>query len=433
MFLKGYNKLGKILQKIFIILLYAFIALVLFQQFYPVKINDRDLIYYPPKVKDEDNAYIKLLPWLKNMNDKQLRRQIRALANSRDFDKTKAEEILSLHQPLLEVFHQALLLDYFRPPSEIDGVYNRKSEGELLKTFFLSSLQVIYIKKLINENKYPEAFYEISRLAKWARMLDDSGEIYIYGLTNERRTIGLIREWAEKASFDRKYYRGFRKEIESFLKNGTTEEFIRIDYTTTLISMRLASGDNPYNLYDKGKINKFIPIKYIYNREATRNDLAGCYRRILVALEGNYRDISNIGEPLLFRNRLLKGLRYLSGNIVGKILVKILIPNHVRMMTGDILELNAQGKLTKLFLALKDYYAGQKTLPKNLAVLVPDYIEAIPKDPYDNKELKYSPKEKIIYSAGYDILSTEGCLAGAHGRHGCSDEALRIKLNFGSN
>jgi hypothetical protein len=61
-------------------------------------------------------------------------------------------------------------------------------------------------------------------------------------------------------------------------------------------------------------------------------------------------------------------------------------------------------------LAVERYRLAKKTLPGGLIELVPDYLEAVPKDPFDGKNLRYTKSERgyVVYSLGEDRIDDSG-------------------------
>ena len=70
--------------------------------------------------------------------------------------------------------------------------------------------------------------------------------------------------------------------------------------------------------------------------------------------------------------------------------------------------LDAKCNLTKLLLVLRAYYADNKNLPSTIEELMTNYIDRIPEDPFDNKNLRYSKSNKIIYSIDSDMKDNKG-------------------------
>ena len=77
--------------------------------------------------------------------------------------------------------------------------------------------------------------------------------------------------------------------------------------------------------------------------------------------------------------------------------------NSVRQLLANV-EISA----TRVLLALKACQTDTGKLPDSLEALVPDYIEAVPEDPFDGKPLKYSAEKKVVYSVGVDLKDAGG-------------------------
>jgi len=63
------------------------------------------------------------------------------------------------------------------------------------------------------------------------------------------------------------------------------------------------------------------------------------------------------------------------------------------------------------FLALKGYKSEAGELLQSLSELVPEYIDAVPRDPFDGKPMRYSAEKKIVYSIGEDLKDSGGSVA----------------------
>jgi len=84
-------------------------------------------------------------------------------------------------------------------------------------------------------------------------------------------------------------------------------------------------------------------------------------------------------------------------NATGKLLATdLLYPTYLipRLKSCNTVDITA----TRLLIALRSYELATGALPDSLNVLVPDFIEAIPIDDYDGKPLRYSPRERAVYS-----------------------------------
>jgi hypothetical protein len=90
------------------------------------------------------------------------------------------------------------------------------------------------------------------------------------------------------------------------------------------------------------------------------------------------------------------------------VLLHILMPSLSRIATIEIREI-AGLRAARTGLAVERYRLANGKLPDSLAELVPAYLESVPKDPFDDNELRYKKLENgfVVYSIG-DDLSDDG-------------------------
>ena len=69
-------------------------------------------------------------------------------------------------------------------------------------------------------------------------------------------------------------------------------------------------------------------------------------------------------------------------------------------------------------LAVKRYKLAHGTLPERLDLLVPDYLDTVPTDPFDGKPLRYKPTDMgaVVYGVGKDGVDNGGKELDAQGR-----------------
>jgi hypothetical protein len=91
------------------------------------------------------------------------------------------------------------------------------------------------------------------------------------------------------------------------------------------------------------------------------------------------------------------------------ILLHVMMPALSRVITIDIRNI-AHLRTTRVGLALERYRLADGKLPDNLTELVPGYLESVPKDPFDGKDLRYKKLEAgfIVYSIGEDQIDDGG-------------------------
>ncbi|UCG46280.1 MAG: hypothetical protein JSU94_12320 [Phycisphaerales bacterium] len=84
-------------------------------------------------------------------------------------------------------------------------------------------------------------------------------------------------------------------------------------------------------------------------------------------------------------------------------LVRAIVPAFSRVVTIDVREMAAL-RTAHAAIAVERYRLATAELPQMLAELVPTYLDAVPKDPFDGNDLRYRPLEAgfIVYSVGED-------------------------------
>lgn len=85
------------------------------------------------------------------------------------------------------------------------------------------------------------------------------------------------------------------------------------------------------------------------------------------------------------------------------ILLHIIMPALSRCTTIDV-RAAAQIRTARAGLAIERYRLAAGKLPDSLAELIPTYLDTVPKDPFDGKELRYKKLETgfVVYSIGED-------------------------------
>jgi len=93
----------------------------------------------------------------------------------------------------------------------------------------------------------------------------------------------------------------------------------------------------------------------------------------------------------------------LSANAVGRLLVYLLLPaldSVSKSRCADDLE----HAVARLRLAARAYELEKGGPPPSLEALVPDYLDAVPADPFDGKPLRYDPARRLVWSVGKDLV-----------------------------
>ena len=90
------------------------------------------------------------------------------------------------------------------------------------------------------------------------------------------------------------------------------------------------------------------------------------------------------------------------------ILLRVM-PALSRLITIDLRNI-AELRTAQAAIAVQRYRLASDRIPETLKDLVPDYLESVPLDPFDGKELRYKKLETgyVIYSIGEDLSDDNG-------------------------
>ena len=97
-------------------------------------------------------------------------------------------------------------------------------------------------------------------------------------------------------------------------------------------------------------------------------------------------------------------------SLPGKnILLRRFTPSFGRIIKLGLINI-AEFRAAKVTLAIERLRLANNKLPESLKEMVPDYLDSVPLDPYDGKEIKYKKLAKgfVVYSIGKDLNDDGG-------------------------
>lgn len=98
---------------------------------------------------------------------------------------------------------------------------------------------------------------------------------------------------------------------------------------------------------------------------------------------------------------------FVSFNAIGNVLIKLAAPlvlEQASKLDQHVSKLN----MLRLKVALKRYHLKHGALPDALDKLTPQWIKALPADPYDGKKIRYSAKKRLLWCVGEDGKNAGG-------------------------
>ena len=146
-------------------------------------------------------------------------------------------------------------------------------------------------------------------------------------------------------------------------------------------------------------------LNFLFLRNATKRLHADIHRTAIRNI-GRKPDQYEVSRTEL-TSRKMEHSKIPRKNMIGLMLASFLAPSLDKICLHG-LEARAGNAMARLLIALRCHHMKTGTLPESLDKLVPDYIDAVPVDPFDGKPIRYDPAKKIIYSIGTDCEDNGG-------------------------
>ena len=135
----------------------------------------------------------------------------------------------------------------------------------------------------------------------------------------------------------------------------------------------------------------------------TKRMLGEFYRKVIADIPKIYADL----PPEKVEEEPVRKLSLLKPNAIGRFVLDLLAPAIGRILeTRCKLEAIAAG--TGLVVACQRFERERGRWPAELSELVPDYLEAVPRDPYDGTGFRYSAEKGLAWAVGRNLTDEGG-------------------------
>jgi len=380
--------------------------------------QDDDLKVQRLDIPEKENAfyYFELaadeLAW---PDDEETNERVHAMLEDEQWDDELADELIQKNTAIFEYIEKGLACAHLQVP-EIKGIDDLMPylcpRRDLAR---LTSLRALWFFK---QGKEKEAFDEAMKGVKFGHMIEGSkGQLIHYLVGMGVKEIGLdrMRMMMPRTSLPPDRLKGYAEALANYEANeeGLADAF-RVEYTVFAgLTDDLARGARDL---DFGKVDmeerdhtKKGYSGYFFQPNKTKRLLAEMYRGCISNIPRTWaeRDYSGLPEPPEGPGFLMMARYAVSGNAIGKILVPMLAPAMERTQLAKC-RTDLSVSITRLLLALKAYKTDTGELPLSLDELVPEYLDAVPRDPFGGKPIRYSREESILYSVGEDLVDSGG-------------------------
>jgi len=395
--------------------------------------EDEDLQPIRQDIPDEENAFsywtraAEKLYWPESED-------VSGMALGEHWDEELATRILERNEEALDLLEQALARGRCQVPV---SDYMAEDIPSLLPLVRSAVLLLVRARALFNAGDESQAFEEAMKVVRLGQMLEGLGGSlvhYFCGSLAKEMALGQLRGFAATTHVEARVLKKYVDELRAYTAdtNGLVNA-LRIEYQREAATLEKIQAGGPI-MEDQTLPGLLFqrsgrrPIQFKLNK--TKRIYAEVYRYWIRSVSRLYVDV---GSGALPDSPLPEGpwapvTLLLSGNATG-IIVTITMPTWVHVCYRKSYE-NVLVAATRLLLAMKAYELRTGDLPQSLQELVPDCIDAVPLDDFDDLPMRYSPEKMIIYSVGTDLGDSGGSNE-EDGKRDMSEPTFRIDFRTG--
>jgi len=355
--------------------------------------DDFDLRNYRRAVKEEENGFALLetiliaVEWPEDWEE-----QAPLFGHSKTFDRKRAAEFAAENASIFEKVDRCLAMaDLQVPPAETLGDSRVDSEGLRRLCHALESRSRLRIEEGKPEDAYEDAMRLVrlgSRLQRAQGPLID----YLGGLNAQGMGIWRLVQMAARGELPPRLLALGARELRSEFHGDALRDALRAEHVAF-------SGD--LDQWAAGDIVLLGHSRAFFKPNRTKRMLAERIRNLIKESGAPFlqRKLPPLSDPGLAEVYLLRGagtevLSFFLGSADGV------------LESADRHE--TSWAAARALLAVLAHRAEKGALPGSLQGLVPEYLDTVPIDPYDGKELRYSAAKQIIYSVGSDGVDSGG-------------------------
>ena len=150
-----------------------------------------------------------------------------------------------------------------------------------------------------------------------------------------------------------------------------------------------------------------MPVGFLFQPNKTKKILADVFRNKIKNIPRSPAERESMDIEQQIEMELSAPTRFVSPNPLGKIFIALVVP---AVESANIANDRTKIELaaTRLIVACRWYEKDHGELPPSLNALVPEYLDAVQRDPYDGKPIRYDRDRAIVYSIGKDLIDQGG-------------------------
>jgi hypothetical protein len=372
--------------------------------------EDSDLRVVRREVPDDDNGYFLFVQAGERVRMPDDRDWIDDARSDKDWDQAKVDVLLSDNAEALALWRQGME----RPAIQVPEFQDITSDFSYFFPWMkLSELADLSADSLHRQGKDKEAFDEALRMVHFGRRaMAAQGPLvtYLLGRYQEEKGLARLRKMIPEARLTPAEWAVCQKSLADGPSSGEAmAEAYRVEYESMCrIFERLRDG----TFADRSgkaepKRGPSMEVDFFLQVNRCKTSLAGWARPYVQDSTKIYTEMvwpEPMEQPLTRRSMAAE---LASGNGIGNITLYFIAKNNKSYLMHRCRQ-DASASATRVLVALRRYQMDKGDLPERLDDLVPTYLEAVPRDEFDGKPLRYSRDKKVIYSVNDDLVDGGG-------------------------
>jgi hypothetical protein len=383
--------------------------------------DDSDLQMRAVHVADEQNAYFALQ--VAGESALQLQKDPAFARNSgewRTADEVSLGRIVSTASSTLRLIKTAetkpaYQVPEFAGPTSTNWENVKRETPELTIPARIAACEVVALAKAGRGRDAMDAAIGLVRLGRLVSASQADLLSWLNGLTVQQIGLEAMQAVIASSDLDAKTLSVYEKGLNAFSTTpdmeGLTAAY-RVDYSRMVSNLKrlvAPASDWPRSIAEQLDVSQ-EDVRRQYDVEATTRLFADYERK---RIEQAATACESLPPSLPVQRVLGAGMtkhQFLAiENASGKL-------EYDTQAGGKDLALEAQRlcmvqtltAATRAIIALHAMKAATGRLPSTLSELVPQYLPAVPDDPYDGRPLRYDPTKGVTYSVGKDRLDIGG-------------------------
>lgn len=410
---------NKIIFKIIVLLILFLLPIHLFCGIpFPTSIDDSKLALEYQSFPDAENGYLRMVKAVGNMSDfnenrKKYYNDLFLLEQGKrpiQLTDKQAAHLKAKYGSKLRELEESVQFKYFvapKPNFNYEYLMNKSwaRSDNFVAVRLLSLLEVALVRYDYRKGNTAKAMKRLDTLIRLGNRLQTAhGSEFTYytGLQVQSRCFKEINELVNDNLIPENQlpYLFNKISAKSHLKSGL-QYVMKLNYNYAKVYSGHIRYDNeiaeePFRTIDRLFYRPTRTIKKYYNMFIPLYEWAG--RSYSQKPSEKYKYPKSISERTIV---------FFSGNFIDS-LILFTESENMHKSTRRPYWVEAQSLLLRIRIALLLYNDRNETLPTNLDTLVPEYLPAVPHDPFDGKQLRYNPKKNIIYSVGFNLKDDGG-------------------------